>query len=271
MSEAGAAGISPPEPEGRARALAVAFAVALACGTVVSVTAVLLEPRQQANRVAERQGLIDEIVARLPGLETVLDPSGVDRIETKVVDLGTGDYVSAVDPTTYDPIKAAQDSAARVEIPPDEDLARIGARAPYATVYLARKGRDISLIILPVYGAGYASTLRGFLALEGDLNTVVALAFYEHAETPGLGARLEDPEWLAQWRGKRVHDETGQFRLQVARGRSDADPGAAPYAVDGITGATRTSQGVSQLLRYWLGDHGFGPFLSRLRNEGGAS
>lgn len=260
-----------PGPHRFGRALTVAFMVALVCGGLVSVTAVLLEPRQQANRLAERQALIDQIVARLPGVETLLDLSGTDRIESRVVDLATGEDVAGVDPATYDPAKAAQEPATRVEIAPEHDIARIGARAPHATVYLARKGRTLRLVILPVYGAGYASTLRGFLALEGDVNTVVALAFYEHAETPGLGARLQDPDWLATWRGKRLRDENGQYRLQLARGRTNADLGAAPHTVDGISGATRTSQGISQLLRYWLGDHGFGPFLQRLRQEGGAS
>lgn len=264
-------GTTPPAPaHGFGRALSVAFVVALVCGGLVSVTAVLLEPRQRANQLAERKALIDQIVARLPGVESLLGVPGTDRIESRVVNLATGDDVPGVDPGTYDAVKAAQDPATRVEIPPEHDVARIGARASYAAVLLARQGRTLRLVILPVYGAGYASTLRGFLALDGDLNTVVALVFYEHAETPGLGARLQDPDWLRGWRGKRLRDGGGQYRLQVARGRAEADSSAAPYTVDGISGATRTSQGVSQLLRYWLGDHGFGPFLQRLRKEGGA-
>lgn len=266
MTEMGPTRRSPDQPAGLARALGVAFAVALVCGSLVSVTAVLLEPRQQANRQAQRQALIGQIVARLPGVESLLDPSTADRIESRVVDLATGQDVPGLAPAAYDPIKAAQDPATLVEIPSEQDVARIGARAPYATVHLARMGRTLELVILPVYGVGYASTLRGFLALNGDVNTVVALAFYEHAETPGLGARLQDPQWLAKWRGKQLRDEAGTYRLRVARGPAGDDP----YAVDGISGATRTGQGVSQLLRYWLGDHGFGPFLQRLREEGGA-
>ena len=250
-----------------ARALGVAFAVALVGGSLVSVTAVLLEPRQEANRLAERRAVIDAIVSRLPGVERLLDPASGDRIETRLVDLATGHYVSdAADPAAYDAVRAAQDPSSRVEIPPELDIARIGARAPFASVHLARRGRSTELVILPVFGSGYVSTLRGFVALEGDMNTITALAFYEHGETPGLGARLQDPVWLAKWRGKRLRDEVGRYRLEVTRGTADA---AAAHAVDGISGATRTSQGVSRLLEYWLGDHAFGPFLQRLREEGG--
>ncbi len=266
MPEPSLVGTPSDRPSRLVRALGVTFIVALVCGALVSITAVVLEPRQQANRLAERQALIAQIVARLPGVESILDLSAAERIETHVVDLATGDDVAGLDPAAYDPIRAAQDPASRVEIPAEQDVASIGARAAYATVHLAREGRALRLVIHPVYGTGYASTLRGFLALDADVNTVVALAFYEHAETPGLGARLQDPQWLAQWRGKRLRDEAGTYRLQVARGPAGDDP----FAVDGISGATRTAQGVSQLLRYWLGDHGFGPFLQRLRREGGA-
>lgn len=248
------------------RALGMAFAVALVGGSLVSVTAVLLEPRQEANRLAERRAVIDEIVSRLPGAERLLDPASGDRIETRLVDLATGRYVSdATDPAAYDALKAAQDAASRVEIPPELDIARLGARAPFAPVHLVRRGRRVELVILPVFGSGYVSTLRGYLALEGDMNTITALAFYEHGETPGLGARLQDPAWLAKWRGKRLRDPEGRYRLAVTRGAADA----AVHSVDGISGATRTSQGVSRLLEYWLGAHGYGPFLERLREEGG--
>ncbi len=250
-----------------ARALGVTLGVALVCGGLASISDVLLEARQSANRLAERQEIIEKIVARMPGVEAVLDPSSVDQIEARVVDLATGNDVSGVDPALFDAAKAAADPATRVEIPREQDIARIGARARFATIYLTRQGRRLRLVILPVHGSGYTSELRGFLALEADRNSIAALAFYQHGETPGLGARLEDPEWLAKWRGKRLYDDTGRYRLQVRRGRGDFDPDAQRYEVDGITGATRTSQAISQLLRYWLGDHGFGPFLKRLRDE----
>ncbi len=130
-------------------------------------------------------------------------------------------------------------------------------------------GRNVTLIILPVYGVGYQSTLRGFLALEGDTSKVLALRFYEQGDTPGLGARIQDPSWEAMWDAKRVYDDSGALRLGVARGPVPRGSEDAAYMVDGISGATRTSRGVHQLLRFWLGDFGFGPYLERVRQGKG--
>jgi Na+-transporting NADH:ubiquinone oxidoreductase subunit C len=145
----------------------------------------------------------------------------------------------------------------------DADIAGIKRRANQSPVYLLQKDGDLKLIVLPVYGAGYQSTIRAALAIEADLTTIAALAIVEQGDTPGFGARIEEPEWLALWPGKKIADETGAIRIELVRGGA-----STPYEVDGISGATRTSNGITNMLRFWLGDKGFGPFLTRLRQEG---
>jgi Na+-transporting NADH:ubiquinone oxidoreductase subunit C len=116
---------------------------------------------------------------------------------------------------------------------------------------------------------GYQSTLYGFLALTEDTNTVLALKFYEQNDTPGIGGRIQDPDWEALWPGKRVFDKAGVLRIGVARGKVARSSANADYQVDGISGATRTSLGVNGLVRFWLGDLGFGRFLKRVRRGEG--
>ncbi len=116
-------------------------------------------------------------------------------------------------------------------------------------------------MILPVYGTGYQSTIRANLALEGDLNTVAGFSVVEQGETPGLGARIEEASWQALWTGKKLADSDGDIRIEVVRGQASSE-----YEIDGITGATHTSSGVSAAVRFWLGPDGFGPVLENLRN-----
>ena len=246
------------------KALFVALAVSFVCALIVSTAAVLLEPYQRANKERDRQQRILEIVQRLPGSEELLGAAGVESIRTDMVELTTGNIVRSIDPAAYNQRKAASDPAHSVAIPAEHDIAGIGRRAKFAPVTLVERDGRIELIILPVHGSGYASTIYGFLALRGDGNTVVALSFFEHAETPGLGAELETPEWLNKWPGKSVRDEAGEIRIGVAKGRVDPGSANAAFKVDGISGATRTSDGVANMLRFWLGDHGFGPFLERI-------
>jgi Na+-transporting NADH:ubiquinone oxidoreductase subunit C len=249
-----------------AKTILVALAVCLVCSAVVASTAVLLRPRQLANQERERQGHIMEIVERLPGIGELFETAAVRQVEAQVVELATGATVREIDPAAYDQRKAAKDPQLSVAIPSKRDIAGLKRRARYATVYLVRRDGEIALIILPVHGAGYASTLYGYLALEGDANTVVALSFFEHAETPGLGAGVDDLAWRDQWQSKKVRDEAGRLRIAVAEGRVDPAGPAALYQVDGLSGATRTGQGVTDLLRFWLGEDGFGPFLRKIQS-----
>lgn len=250
------------------KTLGVAFGVALVCAVLVSSTAVLLKPLQQANQERERQRHILEIVERLPGVEKLFETTEGRRIEAQVIELSTGNVARGIDPATYDQRRAAMDPQLSVTIPPQDDIANLQRRAKYATVYLVKRDAELKLVILPVHGSGYASTLYGFLALDGAGESVVALSFFQHGETPGMGARVEDPGWLGLWQGKKLRDEAGRIRIAVAKGRVDPGSPAAPYEVDGISGATRTGQGVTNLLHYWLGEHGFGAFLEKIRSEG---
>ena len=121
-------------------------------------------------------------------------------------------------------------------------------------------------VILPIEGRGLWSTMRGFVCLDADLTTICGLTFYSHGETPGLGALIDDPKWQARWVGRRAFDDTGTIRIAVAKGPA-GPPDEDPFRVDGITGATITSRGVTKALHFWLGDDGFGPYLARLEED----
>ncbi len=241
----------------------VAFLVALASAVLVSVASVTLKPFQDAHLEAERAARMAAMLDRLPGMRDVMAELEVDALETRLVDLATGAFVSGVDAEAFDPIAAAADPEASVAIPAEADVAALGRRAMLAPVHLLQRDGELLLIVLPVSGKGYQSTLRAMLALNADLTTVSALVITEQGETPGIGARVEDPDWLALWPGREVADADGKIVISVVRGAA-----TGPHEVDGISGATVTSNGVSNMLKYWLGAHGFGPFLARLRAEG---
>jgi Na+-transporting NADH:ubiquinone oxidoreductase subunit C len=154
-----------------------------------------------------------------------------------------------------------------INIDDKDDIASIGRRANYAPVYILKEGDAIKQVVLPVHGYGLWSTLYGFLALEGDFNTVRGLRFYEQAETPGLGGEVDNPKWRAQWAGKKIFDADGNVEIRVIRGHVEPNTANAEYKVDGLSGATLTSNGVTNLLQFWLGDQGFGPYLKKMHSE----
>jgi Na+-transporting NADH:ubiquinone oxidoreductase subunit C len=151
-----------------------------------------------------------------------------------------------------------------VAIPSDRDHARLGRRERHAPAYLVRSPERLEIVVLPIRGRGYQSVIFGYLALDGDANTVVGITFYEHGETPGVGSEIETEAWREGWTGKHVADEAGVVRIRVVdpEARPEGDP---RFLVDGIAGATRSSQGVGNMVRFWVGDDAFGPYLRRLR------
>lgn len=243
--------------------IGVAFLVALASALVVSTASITLKPYQDAHLEAERAARMAQMMERLPGMEDILARAGADSLTTRLVDLSDGSFVEDMDPDAYDTAAATSDPASAVIIPSDADAAGLRQRAPFAPVYLLESSGDLELVMLPVSGTGYQSTIHAMLALEPDLTTVAGLTILEQGETPGIGARIEEPEWQAQWTGKQIADADGAIIIEVVRGEA-----SEPYQVDGISGATRTGNGVAGMLHYWLGDHGFGPFLDSLAQEG---
>ncbi len=246
---------------------AVAAILCVVCSVVVSAAAVGLRPLQLANKKKfERKNILAAAGISLEG--TTIDDA-FESIETLIIDLESGEVVSSdvVDPETYDQRKAARDPAFSIEIPADQDVGGIRRREKYSRVYIVRENGEIQKVVLPVYGRGLWSTLYGFIALEGDMNTVAGLTFYQHGETAGLGGEVDNPSWKAKWPGKSVYDSSGEVQIEVLKGAVDPSSSTADYQVDGLSGATITSRGVSRLLQYWLADHGFKPFLEKLKSE----
>ena len=219
----------------------IALLVALTSSFAVALTAVTLKPLHDANRLRESAASLVEVVEAL----------GLDMPRARLVDLASGAYV-------------AQDPGTRIELDSDRDPAGLGKLETVARVYELHQDGRLELVVLPVRGAGHQSMMKGYLALRGDLDTIAALTFHEQNETPGMGARIAEKSWQALWIGKRVADADGAIRIRVARGE-----GAGDHEVDGISGATHTVNGINNLIRFWLGPSGFGPYLARLKSESG--
>jgi Na+-transporting NADH:ubiquinone oxidoreductase subunit C len=248
------------------KTLFIAILLCLVCSILVSTAAVSLKPMQQSNKKND----IKKNILAVTGLAAETGSVGelFSQFEVRLVDLDAGQYAeTAIDPVSYDQRKAASDPKMNVKLSDKEDIAGIGSRAKLVPVYLLKEGDTIKQVVLPVHGYGLWSTLYGFMSLEGDFNTIRGLRFYEHAETPGLGGEVDNPKWRQQWQGKKVFDENGNTEIRVIRGHVGPATKDAEHKVDGLSGATLTSNGVTNLVQYWLGDHGFGPYLKNMRSE----
>ena len=244
--------------DGIVKTVIVATALCFVCSMVVSFAAVNLKSIQEVNKAIDKQKNILQVAG--------VYHEGIDVNKTfssfqpLVVDLNSGKFTDKFDPSIFDDKKAAQDPLLSVSL--ENDPASIGRRTNYATIYLLKKDDgSLDKVILPIHGYGLWSTLYGFIALEDNLNDIFGLQFYQHAETPGLGAEVDNPKWKAQWKGKKLNNENGELMIQVAKTQKYKE-----HHIDALAGATLTSDGVDNLVKFWMGKDGFKKFLNSLKN-----
>ena len=245
----------------------VAFLLCVVCSVLVSSAAVVLRPTQATNKALDKKRNILVAAGLLEEGKSI--DEAFEAIEPRVIELASGQYAEGIDPSAYDQRRAAKDPGQSMSVAVEKDIANIRRKANLASVYLVRRNDEVRKIILPVHGLGLWSTLYGFLALDArDLTTIRALVFYEHAETPGLGGEVDNPSWKALWNGKQAFDDSGEIRIEVIKGKADPGRPEGKYQVDGLSGATITSRGVRDMLRYWLSQDGFGPYLAHIKAAG---
>lgn len=262
--------------DSKQKTIFVALALCLVCSILVSSAAVILKPLQDANKALDKKRNILAIAGLMEEGKPVEEL--FKQIEARVIDMETGEYVDesvlGTSATKYDQRKASNDPKQNIKLNKKDDIASIKRRAKYTSVYLVKDTANpekIKSVILPVHGYGLWSTLYGFIALEADAKTVVGLGFYEHAETPGLGGEVDNPEWRGKWVGKQVYGENNEIIINVIKGSVGPDTPKALSKVDGLSGATLTSQGVENMLHFWLSKQGFAKYLNNIRSAGSKS
>jgi len=241
------------------------LAVCAVCSVLVAGTYEILGAKQASDAVVLR--MLD--ILRLTGLAELDEALERDEIRARfeairprAVDMKTRRFDPQVDARLHDQREATNDPQTSREAPPNDAGVR---RIPDHAVVYERLGEtgELDQMLLPIHGQGYGGHLFGFLALGPDLKTVRDIFFYEHQETPGLGARIDEPRWRDSWVGRRVFDASGNVALRLV---ADAGPPeTAPYHVDAVTRATVTTTGVQTMLDFWMGPNGFGPFLDHYR------
>ena len=256
------------------KTISVALTLCLVCSVLVSAVAVGLKPAQLENARLDRNKNI-LVAADMYDAESDTAEDVAERFkdfDVKIIDLNNGNYLDdnqladagIPDRNAYDASQATKNQALSEDLG-DNDPAGIGRKPKYAKVYVKEDDAgQPEAIVLPIQGYGLWGTIYGFLTLESDMNTIKGISFYEHKETPGLGARIEEPAWRAQFNGIHSYDENGDVATGVTKAGNPKD-----NWVDGISGATLTSRGVSNMIQFWLGEQGYKPYLDLLREESG--
>ena len=263
--------------------LAVAFILCVVCSLVVSGAAVSLKRVQEDNAALDQQKNILDAAGLAVGEYGVsassLEPEQVEqlygRVSEEIVNLRDGTPNADYPVDDFDLIAIAENpkySQSFQELReenadyagPEFDFGEERRLDIMKVFYVKDAAGTIQQVVLPIYGKGLWGSLYGYMALKNDLQTIQGITFYQHKETPGLGGEVDNPAWKEQWQGVKLYDENGVPQAYVYKG---AAPDDNVYAVDGLSGATITSRGVTNLVRYWASEDGYKPLLRRLKQE----
>ncbi|MFV8756457.1 Na(+)-translocating NADH-quinone reductase subunit C [Nannocystaceae bacterium ST9] len=247
--------------------LGFSLGVCLVCSLGVSAAYILLKDKQDVNaEVAKQEKILDVAGLVRPGEKLTTDQVQklyAERLIPVLVDLKTGELLAdanGVPAGEFDMMGTAKAANAIAE--PNEAKVRFQPEIGLLYYQVDDKGL-VKKIIIPIEGYGLWGFLFGYIALEGDGETISGITYYKHAETPGLGGEVDNPNWKGSWKGKKAFAPgKPEVAIQVVKNAS------GDYEIDSLSGATITSRGVSNMMAFWLGDHGFGKFLQKVR-EGG--
>lgn len=211
--------------------------IVLIVATGLALVATALKPAQDKNVEIEKKQNI------LTSIRIASDPLNAEELYSKyITDTYTlnskGEKISGVDPFTVNLRSEMKKKPSERNLPAFE--AKIG---------------DSVLVIIPVYGKGLWGPIWGYVSFmkedkvadgQPHYNSVYGVMFDHKAETPGLGAEINQPFFMEPFRGKRIFNEQGEFvSVEVVKG--GADP-SSPYQVDAISGGTITSKGLEDML-----------------------
>ena len=251
------------------RTITVAVVLCIICSVLVTASAVLLREKQSINKqldVKKNLLLASGLLKSSKATEEEINQA-YQAVKGEIVDLETGEPVDQFSLDEFDQKKMAKDPKQNYRIPDGKDKGNIKFRSKYAVAYRILKEGKTSMLVLPVNGKGLWSTLYGFIALSPDTKIIKGIGFYEHAETPGLGGEVDNELWKKQWIGKTAMNDKYEPIFQVNKGQVTPTTPDPDSKVDGLSGATITSNGVTGLVQYWLGDDAFGPYLAKVRNS----
>ena len=250
------------------KTLGVAFVICLVCSLVVSFAAVNLRDLQKEN-ATNNQSI--KILQAAKIYDSSVDVKiQFSKLEMKYVDFDSGKILDSYENFViedYDQLKSTRNPNLSTSLSASEDIAIIKNRENVGKFFIVRnEDSSIDKLILPIRGYGLWGTLYGYMAIEEDFNTVAGLEFYDHKETPGLGAEVDNPKWKAMWPGKKIY-ENDEVKLAVMKGKVETDDANIDYKVDGLSGATLTSRGVTNMISYWFGESGYAKLFKELSYE----
>ena len=191
---------------------------------LLSCAALGLKDRQDENILNEKKTQIVKALGETASYEEVVAEAALIDAEGNVVENETEKVFAA--------LQSVKDTRANGKFP----------------IFKAKDGS----VVVPLYGAGLWGPIWGYIALDKDMNTVKGIVLDHQGETPGLGAEITTAKHQAMYVGKSVFEGEELVGITLKKGGADKEN---THEVDAITGGTKTSDGVTAMIKECLASY----------------
>jgi len=238
-------------PRDDLKTIGFAAVICVVCSLLLSTTASTLRERQAMNVELDRK------INVLKAFGVPVEDKEGKTIAADEVERYFSDHISEIllEKATGNVLEGKTSA----DIPKDERKAKKVADKTILPLYVWKDDGKTTKYAFPVSGQGLWSTIYGYCALDSSAKEVVGVTFYDHAETPGLGGECSAEWFQSQFSGKIIWADGTLYPITVVKG----DAGDNPHAVDGITGATMTGNGIQIFLRNDL--EAYDKYFSKVR------
>jgi Na+-transporting NADH:ubiquinone oxidoreductase subunit C len=228
-----------------------AFAVCVTCSLALSIVSEGLKEKKAMNVALD----VKTNILKAVGVDTSVVCPGCSKIPAQRI-------IELYDEKIEEKVISKEGKIMEEKLP--EDIQEGEALYP---LYIYSEKGQIRAFCFPIVGKGLWSTIYGYFALEVDAVTLRGVTFYQHGETPGLGAEIEKDWFQDNYKGKKVwNSRTDQLApVKVVKGKVEdvVSKEEAAFYVDGISGATMTSKGITAMVDKWV--RLYDPFFKRIR------
>ncbi len=213
-----------------------AAVVTIVCSLILASAATLLKTKQLENvALDKRKNILMAFGFDVAGKDgSSINQLFEDKIKPQAID-SEGNEIAGLNAKEVEDLNA------------EEEQKKADPKARQLPIFVLNdKKGNVEAFTIPIQGKGLWSTLYGYLSLEKDANTVRGITYYKHGETPGLGAEVENADWQSQFKqDKKIYEKGKLVSIAVVKGK---DTTKDPHAVNSISGATITSNGVTKML-----------------------
>ena len=213
-----------------------ALIICLGCSLVLATAYSVLDPLYKANKKNE----LRELVLKACGESIYTDKAKTKKKSVTEIEKLFNSKIKFV---VLGPNGELADQQDVFKLSESQQFKETNGKKQYYPIYVYTAENGSKKYVTQMSGKGLWSTIKSLVAIDSDLETIAGFEVIGHGETPGLGGEIEKSYFRDPFKGKKLFENGNKLKFEVTKGKAQGN-----HQVDGLSGATMTCKGVTNLI-----------------------